>query len=465
MKFNRTLFFAVLVFVAAGAVYFLDYKKDEKVEQQKEIDSQILKFDQEQINMLEITKKDEKIVLHKSEKGWAILEPIQDKADSDQIEDLIKSIINEKMLALAKESIQLSESELAEYGLDHPLATYNIKNNLGQSKRIEIGTQKNFEGNSFIRIDSDNKIYVANSVWFNKAENKLIFYREKRLYRHVLADVIKIKVTSLRDQFELKRNANIWSAEHIDTALDQNKVRETLRKISESIIQDYVFDGEPSSALIEEKGLTKKPFVHVELATADSEWAVNININETENAVYALTERPTRLVKLDPSSWEFFGNLNLDTLRDRISVTRFNLDLVKKAYVKYKGKEYSFIKKEEWESVSKINPKLFNVTQLLESLKKIHDLEISEFIEKTQVENFKGHEMVILKSESDNLVYQLNWGPEFKMKKNGLEKDYFYARTQISPSIFALEKDRIEKLGLDKIFSKKDSANDNSDSY
>jgi hypothetical protein len=459
MKFKRTILFSLVVFSASFSVYYFDYRKEENKEQQKEIDSQILKFDENQINMLEITKKGEKIVIHKSEKGWVILEPIQDKADNEQIEDLIKSLVNEKMLVLAKEAENFSDKDLSEYGLDNPIATYNIKNNLGQSKKISIGTQKNFEGNSYIRMDSENKIYVANSVWFNKAENKMIYYREKRLYRELLSEVVNIKVSSLQNQFELKRIGTTWASTNQDQVLDQNKVREALRKIAETQIQDYVFDGEPSSFLIDEKGLNTKPSVHIEFSTAETSWSVNININESQNAVYGLTDRPTRLVKLDPSSWEFFGNLSLDSMRDRVSVTRFNIERVKKVFVKYKDKQFNFVKTDNvWKPIDKnVDASQFNLDLFNQAIKKIHDLEISEFIDKKQVDQFKGHEMIILKSEDDNLVYQLNWGPLFKMKKNGKEKDYYYARTQASPSIFALDKERIESFGIEKFFLQKES--------
>lgn len=456
MKFKKTYFFAVFIFALVAAVYFLDYRREEKSELQKDTEMQVIKFAQEQINMLEIAKKDEKILLQKSESGWALLEPIQDKADNDQVEQLISSIVEEKMLAVAKDSDHLSDNDLNEYGLDQPLAVYIIKNNLGQSKKITIGTQKNFEGNSFLRIDSENKVYVASAIWFTKAENKLIYYREKRLYRQPLADVTRVKIVSLHDQFELKRNANIWSSNQSENVLDQNKVREVVRKISESMIQDYVFDGEPSSALIEEKKLNKKPVVHVEIGSAQGDWAVDININEEENAVYALTDRPTRLLKLDPSSWEFFGNLSLDSLRDRVSVTRFSLNQVQKMYVKLAGQELNFVKvddkwKQEGAETAEQQSEL-----ILETIGRIHDLEISEFIDRKQGDHFKGNDMVILKTEANNLVYQLNWGPEFKIKKNNKEKDYYYARTQISSSIFAIEKERIDHVGLDKLFNKKE---------
>lgn len=460
MRIGKTYLFAFLVIAAVVAVYFLDYRQSEKNEQQKEMDLQIIKFDKEQINMLEIVKKDEKIILQKSESGWSLLEPIQDKADTDQIEQLVGSIVDEKMLAVAKESEHLTDADLIEYGLDQPLAVYNIKNNLGQSKKITIGTQKNFEGNSYLRLDSDNRVYVANAVWFTKAENKLIYYREKRLYRLPLADVTNVKISSLVDNFELKRVGSVWSSARSEVILDQNKVREVIRKISESIIQDYVFDGEPSSALIEEKGLNRKPIVHVEFGAAGGIWAVDVNINDSENAVYALTDRPTRLVRLDPSSWEFFGNLTADSLRDRISVTRFSLSAVQKMYIKYNNKELNFYKENEKWKQEGVETGAKESEKLAEVLNRIHDLEISEFIDKKQADHFKGNDMVILKTDANNLVYQLNWGPGFKMKKVGKEKDYYYARTQISPSIFALEKERIDRIGLDQLFKKKEIKDD-----
>jgi hypothetical protein len=456
MKFKKTYLFAVFILALTAAVYFLDYRREEKGEQQREADMQVIKFDREQINMLEIIKKDEKILLQKSEKGWALIEPIQDKADDEQIEKLISSIADEKMLAVAKESDHISDSDLAEYGLDQPLAVYVIKNNLGQSKKVTIGTQKNFEGNSFLRIDSENRVYVAGSIWFTKAENKLIFYREKRLYRFPLGDINRVKIVSLNDNFELKRNASIWSSSQTENILDQNKVREIIRRISETMVQDYVFDGEPSNALIEEKKLNHKPIVHVEFGTAEGGWAVDININESENAVYALTDRPTRLVKLDPSSWEFFGNITLDALRDRVSVTRFSLNQVQKMYVKLNGQELNFSKVEDRWVQDGVETSSKDSELILETLGRIHDLEISEFIDRKQANHFRGTDMVILKTDANNLVYQLNWGPDFKMKKNGKDKDYYYSRTQVSSSIFAIEKEHIDGVGLEKLFKKKD---------
>lgn len=458
MKFKKTALFALFVLIFAAVVYWIEVKKEDDTEQKKIVDTQILKFDQNQINLIEIEKKDEKIALQKNEKGWSLVEPIQDQADNDQIEEFLKSIAQERTLTIAKEATQLTPSDLNEFGLDSPAVIYRFKNNLGQSRKITVGSQKNFEGNAFVLLDNENQVHVANASWLTRANEKVIFYREKKLYRLPLANVNQVKITTLQDRFDLKMVDGQWKANPVDYILDQNKVREIIKKISEAGIQEYVFEGEPGKNLIKEKGLVKAP-VHIEFLTNDNSWAVDVNQSEKENTLYALTDRPTRLLKLDKTIWEFLGNLNLDSLRDRVSITRFNLDEVKSLYFKSADKILKFYKKkDQWQFDGSLNStQSFNSAQFVRLLNRLHDLEISEFIDKKKVDQFKGDRMLILKSDSDHLVYQLNWGPEFKMKKNGIEKEYYYARTQISSSIFAVEKNKLDSLNFEATLLKEDS--------
>ncbi|MBC7420160.1 MAG: DUF4340 domain-containing protein [Bdellovibrio sp.] len=451
MKIKTTVLLGAATMTLALAAYFFDHKKQEIKSQKQDADSQIIYFNLDQINMFEIQKKKEKIVLQKSENGWTLLEPIQDRADNTQVEDLLKTLTTEKMITFAKESETLTAADLKEFGLDVPAAVYVFKNNAGKSEKISVGTQKNFEGNSFLRIDSDNRVLVAGANWLAKADNNLLYFREKRLYRGNLGDITLVIVKSLQDKFELKRVDNVWAATGHEFLLDQNKVREMLRRISETSIQEYVFEGEPSANVLKEKGLIKSP-VELHLNAAESTWAVSMNQNEKERALFALTDRPTSFVRLDITEWEFFGNLSLDSLRDRTTLTRFSLDEVRKVYFKSDNKEVSFVKEGDlWKLASPLaEGKVFSETELVKSINRLHDFEISEFVDKGS-EVFKGSNMLILKTDSDRLVYQLNWGPELKLKRKGAEKDYFYARTQLDPLIFAVEKSKIQALGFQQI--------------
>lgn len=462
MKFKVTLVFAIATVLLGTSVYLFEYRRQEQEQKEKDENAKILNFEKDQINYIEIQKDLNKFVLQKSETGWSLLEPIQDSADNDQVEALIDFLSEEKVLAVAKQSDDPNVLKLSEYGLDVPAATFSFKNNLGKSKKISIGSQKNFEGNSFVRVDSDNKVLVSSPGWWAKAEQKLITYREKRLYRTALSKVESVKIQSLQDKFQLKKVDGKWiHVDHPEIALDQNKVRDMLKQIAESSIQEYIVDGEPSKSVINEKKLTKAPVV-IELETSNSLWLASINQNEKDNAVYALTDRPTNLLKLDNSKWEFFGNLNFDHLRDRTSLLAFSLTDVAKIIYKDEKNEFSFVKESGlWKPLAgQPEGTEFSQTELLKTLNRIHDIEIAEFLDlnnkKYDEKLFSGKNMLILKGASDNLIFQLNWGPELKMKKKGTEKEFYYGRTSLSPMIFALDKIKMNTENFQQVFKKKE---------
>ncbi len=462
MKFKSTAFLATVVSILIAGVYIFDIKKQEEETVQKEINTKIISFQKDQINFLEIQKNQNKIVLQKDQNGWSILEPVQDSADNDQIESLLETLSSEKYLTIAKTAEGAQTLDLSEFGLKPAYANITIKNNLGSSQKIAIGSQKNFEGNSFLQLDSQNKILVANPIWLTKADQNLMTYREKRLYRSALGSVNSVKINSLQDKFELKRVDNKWIAsQFLNMNLDQNKVLNLLKQIAESSIQEYIVDGEPSAKMVIDKKLNKAP-VAVTFVTDKSNWSVVINQHEKDNAVYALTERPTNLLKIDSSRWELFGNLNLDSLRDRTSQFQFRLNEVAKIYYKDEKSEFNFTKSNgTWKLEQQVpDGTEFIPLQLVKVLNSIHDLEVSEFLDgklnQQSKQTLAAKNMLILKTASDNLIMQMNWGPEFKLTKNGQTKDYFYARTSLGDSIFAIFKNEISAINPNTAIIKKE---------
>ena len=63
--------------------------------------------------------------------------------------------------------------------------------------------------------------------------------------------------------------------------------------------------------------------------------------------------------------------------------------------------------------------------------------------------------MIILKAENDQLLMQLNWGPQSKKNIFGVEKDFYLARTQLDQMIFGLSLESVSRL-LDFKFIKKE---------
>jgi hypothetical protein len=446
MKINKTYAFAGITLLIVAGVYWLDFYAQHNKE--KAIKSLILNQNLDQITYMQIIKPNLKVGLQKSEYGWSLLEPIQDVADNKNVDELLKTLSTEKQESVVKQSdTPFTETELSEFGLDKPAVIFNLKDNLGHTKKVSVGSVKNFEGNSFIRVDEENKIVIASPVWIARAENELIYYREKKLYRHSIANINMLKIKSVRDEFTLKKVKDKWTDTVHGYVLDQNSIREILKKITETNIDEYTFEGEPSTKLVHEKGLENAP-VSLSLYSDDSSWSVKFNLNMEDKAVYALTERPTFLVKVEPIAWEAFGNLNLDSLRDRKAALAFNPSEVQNIYYKHGEKELNFkFKNGQWSTEGA------EATLDSEAIEKVltraHGLKISEFIDSSvDREKFQGQNMLILKSNTEKLVLQINWGPAFTQKKAGTEKEYYYARTQLSNTTFALEKNLIDSLSF-----------------
>lgn len=455
MRKNKTLIFAAVTVSVIAGIYIFDYRAGEIKEKLGQ--AFVLDGDPEQINYVQIIKPDLKIALQKSLTGWALIEPIQDSGNNDFVEQLLEGLAKSRQISIVRETAQpLSEADLRPFGLAKPAAVFNFKNNLGQSKTVAVGSLKNFEGNSYIRIDSENRVLLAAPIWFIKAQNTLIHYREVKLYRGNLAAITKLRVRSLRDDFELALTDGKWYEAKRNYGLDQNKVRELLKKLSVTNIVEYVFEGEPSSALVKEKGLDKNA-VTLDLETDNSTWSVTFNISQSDKALFALTERPTFLAKVDPTAWESFGNLTLDQLRDRTSPLIFQPDEVHKIYLKQNNTELNLIanagnwKQQSVAAGAKFNVEL-NADQIKKTINKVRDFQISEFVDSpAEREKFEGRNMLILKTDKEKLVLQLNWGPAFKISKGGHETEYYFARTHLSDSIFALEKKLIDSLEFDKL--------------
>jgi hypothetical protein len=456
MSFKKTILLGCATAIFGLGIYYFEFVRNEKSKIDDIFNQRVLHFEPEDINFLQIQNKDKVITLQKTDKGWQILEPIQDVADASVMQALLKSATEQTLQSIESQSPQ----NLTEYGLVYPASMLLFKNNQGQSLKIQIGTQKNFEGLSFAKINDDIHIKILQPFWEKQTQYNLTHFREKKLYRDDLSILEAVKVKSLNDTFTLIKQDQKWVVKDFsELNLDQNLVRQAIKDLTETTIQDYLFEGDPSEFDKKKKGLLPSP-VHIEFESATGHWSASLNLNNEDKAFYALTSRPTFLVSLDMSRWEKFANLTLDSLRDRKSMMTFSKNEVQKIFVKDDGKEYNFSNENQtWILNSKLPEESeFLPIQAEKILNEIHDLEVSEFIDLEVSKQFVGNNMVILRSASDQLIFQLNWGPLVKIKAHGSEKNFYLARTQLSKKIFAIDKQKIDDLRFDKIFKKTETA-------
>ncbi|MFN3455616.1 MAG: DUF4340 domain-containing protein [Pseudobdellovibrio sp.] len=461
MKFYKTAILGLVSLAVLGGAYYYAVVRDQQQQEEEDQKSKIIYLKKEQINYLEIQSKNKKFVFQKDGQGWSVQEPIVDIADSEKINNILEQLTDEKSVAIAKEGDDIKWSE---FGLDNPSATLIFKNNLGNSQKVFISDLKNFEGHNYARIDNRQSVLVLQSLWQALTDEKLVFFRQKRLYREPVANIQKVTVQSLRDRFTLVRNEKGWVSYGYESfILDQNKVREMIKTIADNTIQDYITEGEPSDSEKREKGLDHGyAQVTFETDQENQKWSIRVNQSEKDRALYALTDRPTYLLKLDLSQWEFFGNLTLDSLRDRKTILRFDISDVHHIFIKKGELKYEFLKdKEGWKIASEDDQShLINSKAIDQLISKVHDLELSYFLDdEKETKTFTGKDMIILKSSNDQLLFQINWGPMAHKKIDGVERDFYLARTQLSESVFGLSRELIDNLPIEKTMKTSDGSN------
>ncbi len=459
-KSKKTIIFALAALLFAGSVYYATVYKENHLKKIIDDQSRIIFLDSDQINYIELINRDAKIVFQKNESGWSIQEPVLDNADNYRMLDVIKNLTSDQYVLMAKEGTDIKWEE---FGLDKPIATYLFKNNSGQSQKIQISDLKNYEGLPYARVDNNDQVLVVKPQWLSNATQKLVYYRDKRLYRGLVSAVETIVIKSLNNEFSLQKQDGIWgSVEKPDYKLDQDIVRKLIKDIADTPIQDYLAEGEISKSETKEKKLNQKDSLKVQFKTQNDQWSIVMNLHDIDKSLYALTDRPTYLVKLDLSKWEFFSNLDLDYLRDRKEALRFDISKVKDITFKLSSLDQQFIQKNKnWIDTNQIDNQI-DSEKIQAVLETIHDMTIDSFVADSESAKFEGREMIILKNDDDQLILQLNWGPSLKKMINGQEKEIYLARTQLSDLIFGLDKSKIDLIkNTDFKISKKASDDKN----
>lgn len=450
MKFNKTVAFGIITAMIGFIIYYFEFIQKEQIQNEQQNSMFVIKSQPQDINFLQIQNNKSILTLQKNNQIWQIIEPIQDQADQVIMTDLIKNLSEQKTQNIET----ATDVNLSEFGLEQPQVVYLWKSSTGQSEKIQISSQKNFEGQSFAKISDELKVRIVDPIWMAKAESSVTFFREKKLYRGDISKLNHIKIKSLNEEFVLKKNEQKWIyPKSPEIELDQNKIRKMIKDFSEATIQNYISEGEASEKDLKIKGLLK-PLSQIEFANVDEIWNVSLNLSETDKALYGLTSKPSFLIQLDISQWEKFANANLDSLRDRKSLMTFSITDVQKFFAKIQNINYEFLNENQtWNLKSNLpENNEFLPIESEKILNQIHDLEISEFVAPELAKNFDGKNMVILKSANDQLIFQLNWGPLVNIKSNGLEKEVYLARTQLSKNIFAIDKNKIDDLNLNRVF-------------
>ena len=301
---GRTLLVLALLFFGGFAVY--DFFQDKKNEEKSMEESRLMTLNFEQVNLIQIERGDQKVIVQRNVDGWEIKEPYQDLADNNVADDFVKNSYTERIIEVANEGENIDWSR---YGLDKPLGKITLKTSAGDQNSFEISDKKNIEDNCFARRNNENRVLVINSSWQNKAKKAAIDFRDRRFLRNKIAAVDSVKLQNENGTIELNRVDGQWQGVGLkDLKLDQNKVRELLTAISEAKGAD-ILNHPPQVA--------KKLFT-LNLKLGEKKWDAQVD-QAKDLGIFAKTSEPQFHMKMEPGALDKFIHLTLNELKEHPS--------------------------------------------------------------------------------------------------------------------------------------------------
>lgn len=287
IKGRGILVFLLLVF---GAYAYYEHAQDKKKEMQKLEETRLLTVKFDQVNEIEIDKISEKIVLKRSVDGWTVESGVRDFADNQAVENFINQFVTDKIVDVAKEGEPLDE---VPYGLDQPQAVIVLKATDGRADQFKISAKKNFEDNPFIRRNGEPRILVANSAFAKNATKTVNDFRDRRFLRKKIASVHGVKVKNETGVVEVSQQDEKWIlTAQPHEALDQNRVREFLKVISEAQASE-ILDGKAAPA--------GKVLLNLDLKLTEGSWNAVVT-QGADKLIYAQISEPKFVLKMAPGA-------------------------------------------------------------------------------------------------------------------------------------------------------------------
>lgn len=237
------MIFSLVVVALAAYVFFFEYRKGQKVEEQKEQDAKVfagLKLSDVQNLVISPNSANQQmdIKLEKKQGGWHVVSPVNDVADNDAIEAYINTLLEEK----TQDSLGEESADLKTYGLDQPKGSVTLGKSSGDQFRVSIGSVKAYDGSYYAQLATKPGVFLVSSMWGPYIDKKPNEFRNKKVKRGLFEgwDYIVTQVSG-KQRLELKKVDGEWqSVPESKIPLQANLVEGFIYQLVNLEILDFV---------------------------------------------------------------------------------------------------------------------------------------------------------------------------------------------------------------------------------
>lgn len=200
MSWKKTLILG-LVFLCAGAGYFLDRSLTQKRQMNREREEALFTLKKEDISAFTLTNPEGSFHLEKKEEKWRIVKPRELKADVDQVESLLAN------LAGARRYDPVETKELEQYGLDNPRETIILESEkTGEKQALYIGLESTSSGRYFATTRGDKTVFTVAAHIRNFLNKNLFFLRDKTVFDIQGDEIVKLEIARKEQTVVLEKS-------------------------------------------------------------------------------------------------------------------------------------------------------------------------------------------------------------------------------------------------------------------
>ncbi len=179
----------LLVVICIGGFWYASSK--DFFQEKKDEPKSLITLKQEDVQSIHVKKEEEQIELARNGSGWEMKNPAAAPINTNQVGSWLDAL----GLVTSTKLVEDQVSNLANYGLDKPLGTYEVTLKDGSKKGLLVGTALPIEGFSYVQVEGSSAVYQVSDQTLSALGKAPVDFAETSPFKFENDKVQSVKVT------------------------------------------------------------------------------------------------------------------------------------------------------------------------------------------------------------------------------------------------------------------------------
>lgn len=448
-QFRSTGILTVLVALIVGYAYFVEYKgKEEKTVADAQA-KKIIPFSLEDISGFDVKTPIAEYAFKKENGKWYMEKPAQDIANYAAVQGYLSQFGQESYEDVVAEGpkIDFSIYGLGDQNSDEKTSsiTFTKKDKVAdQTLMVEVGSATALGGKKYVRLNNQDKVLLANSLWDQQLQKSLTELREKNFLPPDYA-ISKIEVLN-KGKLTFEQKDGKWILDELKTKDPDPVAVDDIYYQLKNLKATLIFRDDKSPQDVKTLGLLE-PEVKIKAYGPDNK-AIELEFSKNmAGQVYAISSERNLIFAANNKSLDPFRK-NVEDFRDKKKPLSFNLSDVQQ--IEFRSDLAGFkLKKENntWVSTEKIEGgKQLDNSKVVDILSKLSMMKVKKYLAHDVAYQKSGMNELKLKDSKGKELLNLQWSPK-------PVDDVFVAKSNLSDEIFGLSMQDIGSLPFQMVIA------------